>query len=263
MVKEQICLDVLRYIRDKGFALHDGSCEQTYILENTLYKGLLPRYSLEDLEAALRWLGYGEYVGIFEKEAHGAGNQLSRTILIFIMFYGHHVLTQDGFSEEDKILLHQQEQPYSVFIAHQFVPDDKELVDYIQDRVLKPVGLTLVSGKADGLEQFRDSILEKIRKCRFFLCLLTKRVQLSSGGYASSTWLYQETGAALAFGKKPLLLVEEGIEPHYVGEFQKVYEHIVFTRSNHPRVFEGIARRFLADLDDNKIPRPTIAQSSP
>jgi hypothetical protein len=107
-----------------------------------------------------------------------------------------------------------------------------------------------------SLEQFRVSILNKIRDSRFFICLLTKRVPLESGGYISSVWLYQEIGAAMAFGKKPLLLVEQGIDSHFVGEFQKIYEHIPFTRSNHTAVFPDIIRRLEADLEGSMIPLP-------
>ena len=66
------------------------------------------------------------------------------------------------------------------------------------------------------------------------------------------------TGVAFpAYGKKPLLLVEEGIDSEYVGELQRIYEHISFTRSNHPDRFEAVSRRFLVDLATNKIPFPT------
>ena len=60
----------------------------------------------------------------------------------------------------------------------------------------------------------------------------------------------------MAFGKKPLLLAEEGIDPHFVGELQKTYEHIEFTRSNHTRVFKRVVERFNADLEADLIPLP-------
>ena len=92
---------------------------------------------------------------------------------------------------------------------------------------------------------------------------LTKRAALASGSFASSVWLYQETGVAVAYGKKPLLLVEEGIDSEYVGELQRIYEHITFTRSNHPERFEAIARRLLIDLEANNIPLPARGPSEP
>jgi hypothetical protein len=119
------------------------------------------------------------------------------------------------------------------------------------------LGLVTASVLLGRLEEFRAAILDKIRQSRFFLCLLTKRTPLASGNFASSVWLYQETGVAVAYGKKPLLLVEEGIDSEYVGELQRIYEHIPFTRSNHPDRFEAVSRRFLVGLETNKIPFPT------
>ncbi|MFH0812309.1 MAG: hypothetical protein V2A69_05660, partial [Pseudomonadota bacterium] len=69
---------------------------------------------------------------------------------------------------------------------------------------------------------------------------------------------YQEIGAAMAYEKKPLLLVEEGIDPQYVGELQKFYEYVPFTRSNHPRVFQSVLRRLQVDLDAALIPQPLL-----
>ena len=60
----------------------------------------------------------------------------------------------------------------------------------------------------------------------------------------------------MAYDKKPLILVEEGIDPNFVGELQKVYEYLTFTRSNHPRVFETALGRFKADLKAANIPLP-------
>jgi hypothetical protein len=84
---------------------------------------------------------------------------------------------------------------------------------------------------------------------------------VKSGGHISSVWLYQETGAAVAYGKDPLLLVEEGIDQQYIGELQKVYEYEVFTRSNHPRVFQTVLPRLYADLDAHGIVSPTPRNS--
>ena len=85
-----------------------------------------------------------------------------------------------------------------MFLAHQFRDDDVDLKAHLVTTVLQPAGYSVVDGRADGMEQFRTAILSKIRVSRFFLCLLTRRAQLVTGGYASSVWLYQEVGAAAA-----------------------------------------------------------------
>jgi hypothetical protein len=69
-------------------------------------------------------------------------------------------------------------------------------------------------------------------------------------------------GAALAYGKKPVLLVEEGIDPQYVGELQRVYEYTNFTRSNHPRVFKSILQKLKVDLESALIPLPDSSKQS-
>jgi hypothetical protein len=197
----------------------------------------------------MRWLEFGGYVGTNSATIRGPFWHSLTT-------KGCEVADSGRFSDEERKLLYQEEDPHTVFIAHQFNTDDTDIVSYIRDKVLVPNGFKVLDGRADGLEEFRTSILTKIRRARFFLCLLTKRQELTSGTYASSVWLYQETGVAVAYGKKPLLLVEEGVDSQYVGELQSIYEHITFTRSNHPLKFDAISRRFLNDLDANSIPRP-------
>jgi len=268
MVSEKICLRIIGMMFGQKMVLKPflkligsefGNTEEDFTYEHSLpyqaiYRKLLHAYPMDRIESAIRWLQYSAYV----LEIQPYQNKLELDILMLTEL-GKGVAQLGKFSEEEKTLLYQDEDPYAVFIAQQFNRDDQDLVDHVRDEILKPIGLKLVDGRADGLEMFRDAILAKIKKCRFFLCLLTKRVELTSGDFTSSTWLYQETGAAIAYGKKPLLLVEEGINSHFVGEFQKVYEHEMFTRSNHPRVFKTIQRRFIHDLEVNHIPLPSTS----
>jgi len=261
MVSEKICLDIIKDLYGKMSTLttkHMLSDDKEEISESRisnalsaadLYRPLLARYDLQDIDSAVRWLTLGGYLRSF---GFGITNQVTGYELTR---KGCEVVERGQFPDEERKLFY-RENPYAVFIAHQFNKDDQSLVRYIRDDLLKPRGFHVVSGRAMGLEQFRVSILNKIRDSRFFICLLTKRVPLESGGYISSVWLYQEIGAAMAFGKNPLLLVEQGIDSHFVGEFQKIYEHIPFTRSNHTAVFPDIIRRLEADLEGSMIPLP-------
>ena len=248
-----VCLDVVRAIYECGFLnkrrVRDG--DQTKEIEkmkysaqeSPLYRKLQVTYSFSQIDAAMRWLTYGEYV----RPSMGSYELLER---------GCEVVEQDGFADEERKLFYGQEDPYAVFMAHQFNEDDGDIVAYIREKVLETHGFSMIDGRADGLEEFRVSILKKIRQSRFFLCLLTKRAELATGGFASSTWLYQETGMAVACNKKPLLLVERGIDSDFIGEFQKIYEYEQFTRSNHPKTFEVIIRKLRFDLESNHIPMP-------
>lgn len=261
MVSESICLSILRFARRRTLTLtttmhaSDPPSQQVSRHEDAftdadLYRNLLARYPMADIDAAVRWLQYGEYLGESSATIRGPfWKELTQK--------GRDAADAHRVPDDDRHLLYQDEKPHQVFVAHQFNPDDIALVSYIRDRVLTPAGFELVDGRAEGLEDFRSSILTKIKRARFFVCLVTKRIELSSGTFASSVWLYQETGVAVAYKKQPLLLVEDSIDPQYVGELQSIYEHIVFNRSNHPQVFDRIVPRLIADLNAHSIPLPS------
>jgi hypothetical protein len=263
MVSESICIDILRFARGKtatltreflggGTPSRHVTQEEDAFTDAELYRHLLTCYPMAEIDAAVRWLLYGAYVSESSGSIRGPfWKNLTQK--------GRDAADASRLPDDDRPLLYQEQQPYQVFVAHQFNEDDTALVSYIRDRVLTPVGFELVDGRAEGLEDFRTSILTKIKRARYFLCLVTKRIELSSGGFASSVWLYQETGVAVAFGKHPLLLVENSIDPQYVGELQSIYEHIVFSRSNHPQMFDRIAPRLIADLTAHNIPSPRMS----
>jgi len=260
MVSESICLNILSFARGRTVALtktlhvSDPPSEQVSqhedaFTDSDLYRHLLTRYPMAEIDAAIRWLQYGQYIGESSATIRGPfWRELTQK--------GRDAAIAGRLPENDRPLLYQEQQPHQVFVAHQFNTDDTALVSYIRERVLAPAGFELVDGRAEGLEDFRTSILTKIKRARYFLCLLTKRIELSSGTFASSVWLYQETGVAVALGKQPLLLVEDSIDREYVGELQSIYEHIVFNRSNHPQAFERIVPRLVADLKAHSIPLP-------
>lgn len=259
MVSEKICLEILKMMRGKRATVTrqwNDSADNTpkidyadnSITVGGLYQPLLARYDLSDIESAMRWLTVG---GFLSKTEWGLRGPWVHTLTEKACT----VADAGSFSDEDKKLFYRTD-PYAVFIAHQFNKDDEELVNFIKGTVLEPNGFRSFDGKAEGLEEFRYSILSKINKARFFLCLLTCRDALDSGSFVSSVWLYQEIGAAMAFGKKPLILVEEGIDSNYVGELQRVYEYTNFTRSNHPRVFKSILQKLQVDLKSTLIPLP-------
>jgi len=82
------------------------------------------------------------------------------------------------------------------------------------------------------LGSISEDILSKIKACGFFIVLMTKKDKLEGGKYTTSSWLIEEKGAALAFGHRPLIIVEEGVDRHYVGFLQSDDEMIYFEREN-------------------------------
>jgi hypothetical protein len=257
MVSESICLDILRFGRGTTLVVTkkignippEESTHSDAFGDADIYRHLLPRYPMAEIEAALRWLRYSNYIANASASIRGPN-------WIELTKKGRDAADAKQILEEDRRLLYQDQNLHQVFIAHQFNTEDSSLVKYIRERVLAPAGFEVVDGRADGLEEFRTAIIGKIKRARFFLCLLTERIQLTNGGFASSVWLYQETGVAVAFGKRPLLLVERSIDREYVGELQSTYEHISFSRSDHPQAFDKIVPRLTADLNAHSLPLP-------
>lgn len=262
MVSEKICLEILQLMKGRratctqrfnldqpGKETVQESHAEDSLTEANLYRPLLARYDLPHIEASVRWLQLGAFLSRTEWGLRGPWVHT-------LTDSGRAVADAGAFPEEDREPFYRID-PYAVFVAHQFNSDDQDLVGHLREEVLEPNGFVVLDGRAEGVEEFRHAILTKIQKARFFVCLLTQRAALESGAYVSSVWLYQEIGAAMAYEKKPLLLVEEGIDPQYVGELQKVYEYVPFTRSNHPRVFQSVLRRLQVDLDAALIPQPT------
>ena len=217
------------------------------IAPGRLTRALLARYSLADVDAAVRWLEVGEYVG------YTGFGMIAPKMLIYLTPKGVELAEAGELSGGERDLLY-QEDPYSVFVARQFRDEDRELFEHLRDVILAPLGLTGLDGTVDGIEGFRGEILRKIRRARYFVCILTKRDELASGGFASSVWLYQETGAAVALGKKPIVLVEEDMHEHYAGELQKNYEYVPFQRAEYEGPFGEVGRRIAEDLRANDIP---------
>jgi hypothetical protein len=263
MVTEAICLAVVQRLRGQHTTLTrtmnlDDSPDAVPNVRESHYDDALPpgklirfllaTYPLADIEAALRWMEIGEYVGEIS-----LGVLWPRALLN---------LTPKGIAFADagrldaaeRDLLY-QEDPYAAFVARQFSGDD-ELFSFLADGVLAPIGIKALDGRVDGIEAFRGEILRKIRLARFFVCILTRRAELRDGTFASSVWLYQETGAAVALGKKPLILVEAGLGEHYAGELQKNYEYIPFARPDYAEAFRGVGQRIVHDLKANHIPLP-------
>jgi hypothetical protein len=267
VITEKICLDVVLLLYGQQSTmtltldLDDSPGAQPKTSTTTVthslppsevIRSLLARYSLADVDSAIRWLELGAYV-----DYAGYGAMAPRR-LMNLTARGV-TLAETRHLEEEELRLVYQENPYAAFVAYQFRDADKPLFDHLRDSILAPIGLTALDGRVEGIEAFRGDIIKTIRAARYFICLLTHREQLRDGTFASSVWLYQETGAAVALGKKPLILVERGLHDHYAGELQKNYEYDLFDRANYQAAFKRVGARLLADLSANAIPVRVLA----
>lgn len=117
-----------------------------------------------------------------------------------------------------------------IFLAHIFA--EKELIDELK-YFIKEKTYCWKEGKREDLGSISEDILTKIKNCGFFVAVMTKKDKLDGNdNFTTSSWLIEEKGAALAFGHRPLIMVEEGIERHYVGFLQNDDEMIYFNREN-------------------------------
>lgn len=116
-----------------------------------------------------------------------------------------------------------------IFLAHRFAED--ELIEELK-KDIKKAGYNWKEGKREDLGSISEDILSKIESCGFFVAVMTRKDQLKSGRYTTSSWLIEEKRAALAFGHRPLIMVETDVDRHYVGFLQSDDEMIYFDRKN-------------------------------
>jgi hypothetical protein len=95
----------------------------------------------------------------------------------------------------------------TVFLSCRFA--DSQYIDGLTG-LLVETGFEVVTGDDAG-GYISQAILERIRESEFFICLMTRDKEKADGTYTTSPWLLEEKGAALAFGKYVVLLIEEGV----------------------------------------------------
>jgi nucleoside 2-deoxyribosyltransferase len=99
------------------------------------------------------------------------------------------------------------DQGKKVFLSHRFA--EKEFVEGLT-RLLQQSGFEVVTGQAANT-YISKAIIERIRECDYFLCLMTRDAKKDDGTYTTSAWLLEEKGVALALGRPIVLMIEEGV----------------------------------------------------
>lgn len=110
----------------------------------------------------------------------------------------------------------------SVFLSHRFA--EKEYVEGLT-RFLENEGFSPVTGQSANT-YISQAVLQRIKDAEFFLCLMTRDKAKTDGTFTTSPWLLEEKGAALAFGKRIVLMIEEGVED--IGGLQGDWQRIHF-----------------------------------
>jgi len=110
----------------------------------------------------------------------------------------------------------------TVFLSYRFA--EEEFVSGLR-RLLEGNGFEVVTG-ASANTYISKAILDRIRSCDFFLSLMTRAEEKPDGTFTTSPWLLEEKGAALALGKRVVLIVEEGVSD--IGGLQGDWQRIHF-----------------------------------
>jgi len=95
----------------------------------------------------------------------------------------------------------------TVFVSYRFA--DKKLVDGLVELLVRN-NFTVTKGNS-VTTYVSQGVLERIRNCDFFLCVMTRAEEKKDGTYTTSAWVLEEKGAALALGKRTVLMVQEGV----------------------------------------------------
>ena len=112
--------------------------------------------------------------------------------------------------------------PKSVFLSYRFA--ESEYVAGLT-ALLEERGFDVRTG-SEADTYISKAILERIRRAEYFLCLMTRAHERKDGTFATSSWLLEEKGAALALGKRIVLMVEDGVED--IGGLQGDWQQIRF-----------------------------------
>lgn len=110
----------------------------------------------------------------------------------------------------------------SVFISYSFEEGSYGLA---LKQLLLDAGFTPVTGeRVNGY--IGRSVIERIRQSKYFLSVITRVSEKVDGTFACSPWLLEEKGVALAFDKRIVMLVEDGVADY--GLMQGDWERIRF-----------------------------------
>ncbi|HDQ03923.1 MAG TPA: hypothetical protein ENN23_05045 [Deltaproteobacteria bacterium] len=116
-----------------------------------------------------------------------------------------------------------------IFLAHKFT--DEGLITPLKKTIEQHKFFWAEANKKD-LGKISTDVLAKIKKSGFFIAVMTMQHELRDGNFTSDSWVLEKKAAALAFGQRPVIMAEEGIERHYIGFVQSDEQIISFTRDN-------------------------------
>lgn len=109
----------------------------------------------------------------------------------------------------------------TVFLSYRFAETEyvDGLIPLLEDR-----GFEVVTGKRSNTFISR-AVIDRIRDCEYFLCLMTRDKEKIDATFTTSPWLLEEKGVALALGKQIVLMIEEGVDDFggLQGDWQRIH----------------------------------------
>ncbi len=126
-----------------------------------------------------------------------------------------------------------------IYLAHRFTEDP--LLASLK-KIIERQKYFWVTAKNNDLGKISSDVLAKIKKSGFFIAIMTHQHALKDGNYTANSWVLEEKAAALAFGHRPIIMLEEGVERHYAGYVQSEEQIIPFTKANFEIKAEGAVK---------------------
>ncbi len=123
-----------------------------------------------------------------------------------------------------------KDEAFQVFLSYSYQPED-EILSSGMVQLLESKKFHVVKGKSDSLGSIKDSIVNQVMSCKYFLSIMTRRKKVQKETFATSTWFLEEKGLAIGAGKTIVLMIEEGISEEFFGTMQGDIQRFHFNRS--------------------------------
>jgi hypothetical protein len=189
---------------------------------------------------------------VFDKIQSDLSWRMSRENILQLENEAQSILKNKNESQESKLIIDLKEiiknlqektqtksiKSKTVFFSHRFAELEyvEGLTKYLQDN-----GFEVVTGKSANTS-ISKAIIQRIKECEFFLCLMTKDKKIDENSYTTSPWILEEKGVALAYEKPLVLMIEEGVTDF--GGLQGDWQRIQFK----PKGFMLAARSAVQQL---------------
>lgn len=125
----------------------------------------------------------------------------------------------------------------AVFLAHAFRPEDRELVSRVE-ALLVSHDVRPTTGERLGGQELTPAIKTRIRAADGLIALLTRRDQITTGGWTTHQWVLDELAFARAEQKRAIALVEEGVQ---LGGAYAHHEYLAYSTADLPAALVALS----------------------